>query len=73
MTSESEEEKRLSIMGNVRQKIEREGGGKKLEDSSCCFGGDPKAVVKELLGCKIICSLSDGRTVTGRLVCVDRL
>ena len=31
------------------------------------------AIVEKLLGSWIICTLADGRTAEGRLICVDRL
>jgi small nuclear ribonucleoprotein (snRNP)-like protein len=34
---------------------------------------DAKEIVRRLLGCSVVCRLVDGRTVSGRLVCVDRL
>lgn len=32
-----------------------------------------RETVEKLLGCRIICTLSDGRTAEGRLICLDRL
>mmetsp|Transcript_18865 Transcript_18865/g.24273 ORF Transcript_18865/g.24273 Transcript_18865/m.24273 type:complete len:102 (+) Transcript_18865:79-384(+) len=34
---------------------------------------DSKAAVQSLLGCKVRCTLNDGRVATGRLVCLDRM
>jgi hypothetical protein len=34
---------------------------------------DSKVFVQSILGHTVVCTLSDGRTATGRLVCVDRL
>jgi small nuclear ribonucleoprotein (snRNP)-like protein len=32
-----------------------------------------RTFVQHLLGQRVVCTLTDGRTATGRLVCVDRL
>lgn len=35
--------------------------------------GNVVEIIQKLLGSSIICTLADGRTAEGRLVCVDRL
>ncbi|KAL7578750.1 hypothetical protein ACA910_015983 [Epithemia clementina (nom. ined.)] len=32
-----------------------------------------KAAINNLLGCRVRCTLSDGRTATGRFICIDRM
>lgn len=36
-------------------------------------GNSSKEGIRSLIGSRIVCSLSDGRTTTGKFVCIDRL
>jgi len=34
---------------------------------------DSRAFVRSILGQTVVCTMTDGRTATGRFLCVDRL
>jgi hypothetical protein len=44
-----------------------------VEDDEAATIIDSKELVRQLLGCRITCQLTNGHTVKGRLVCLDRL
>jgi hypothetical protein len=43
------------------------------DTSTCATEIDSKSFVQSILGEQVVCTLSDGRKASGRLMCVDRL
>jgi hypothetical protein len=43
------------------------------DDEAATIIDDSKELIRQLLGSRITCQLTNGHTVKGRLVCLDRL